>query len=209
MIRLGEYRTLGSDDYIPIGDVANMYVTVDRAYIRRYTDKLVSEYCRAGIIPTINQIYARLYKDLDFKDYGEAQDENTRGVEVLSGRDIAKNIQNLCSFNLDDDDMYESIKPKFKEDVEYTDTIDAIYDTLKRTYRGDDRFVDIKLVNKPRRAVRVETEKELEDGTTFNMDRYIYVDDSDRITMVSKDDKTRKFVDVDAVLDFFYEYIEE
>lgn len=206
MIKLGEYKNFRSDDFTPLSEVEDMYVAVDRAYIRRYTDKLVSEYCRTGIIPTMNQIYARLYKDLDFKDYEEAQDENKRGVEVLSGRDIAKNIQNLCSFNLDDD-IYESIKLKIKEDVEYTDTIDAIYDILKRTYRGDDRFVDIKIVNKPKRAVRVETEKELEDGTNFNMDRYIYVDDSNRITMMSKDDKTRKFVDVDAVLDFFDEYL--
>lgn len=104
LIKLGEYRNFRSDDYTPIGDVADMYVALDRAYIRRYTDKLVSEYCRTGIIPTMNQIYARLYKDLDFKDYEEAQDENTKGVEVLSGRDIAKNIQNLCSFNMDDID---------------------------------------------------------------------------------------------------------
>lgn len=104
LIKLGEYRNFRSDDYTPIGDVADMYVALDRSYIRRYTDKLVSEYCKTGIIPTMNQIYARLYKDLDFKDYEEAQDENTKGVEVLSGRDIAKNIQNLCSFNMDDID---------------------------------------------------------------------------------------------------------
>ena len=115
MIKLGEYRNFRSDDYTPIGDVSDMYVALDRAYIRRYTDKLVSEYCKTGIIPTMNQIYARLYKDLDFKDYEEAQDENKRGVEVLSGRDIAKNIQNLCSFNMDDiDESFSKSKKKLR-----------------------------------------------------------------------------------------------
>lgn len=187
----------------------NDYLAETRVFLKQYTDELVSQFCEKGYVPMLGEIVDTIYTDLTPKSYEEAKLYNRPGVEVICVNDLAKNIQNLCSFNLDDDDMYESIKLKIKEDVEYTDTIDAIYDTLKRTYRGDDRFVDIKIVNKPRRAVRVETEKELEDGTTFSMDRYIYVDDSDRITMVSKDDKTRKFVDVDAVLDFFDEYIEE
>ena len=104
MIKLGEYKNFRSDDFIPLSEVEDMYVAVDRAYIRRYTDKLVSEYCRTGIIPTMNQILSRIYNDLDFTDYYEAPDQNTKGVEVLSGYDIAKNIQNLCSFNMDEVD---------------------------------------------------------------------------------------------------------
>jgi hypothetical protein len=181
------------------------YVAETRIFLKEYTDERVDYYCEKGYVPTEEEVIVDIYEDLTPMSYDEAQLYNRSGVEILSVDDLAKNIQNLVSFNLDEID--ESLKLKIREEVEYTDTIDAIYDILKRKYRNDDRFVEIKVVNKPRRAVHVETEKEIEDGETFNMDRYIYVDDSDRITMVSKDDKTRKFVDVEAVSDFFDEYL--
>ena len=96
-------------------------------------------------------------------------------------------------------------------EIEYTDTLDCIYDTLKRKYRNDDRFEDISMVKKPRRAVRVTTVKEIgKNGEQFDITRYIYISDkSGRIVMVSEDDKPRVFIDCDAVIDFFDEYLSE
>lgn len=96
-----------------------------------------------------------------------------------------------------------------KEEVEYTDIIDAVYDQLRRKYNNDDRFVDISIVKKPRRAVRVETEKELDGNNLYSETRYILLGNDNVLTMISENDKSRKFIDVEAVLDFFDEYINE
>ena len=109
------------------------------------------------------------------------------------------------------DSLPESAVTKFgkvklfikESNIQYTDELDCIYDTLKRKYRNDDRFEDISMVKEPRRAVRVTTVKEIgKNGEQFDITRYIYISDkSGRIVMVSEDDKPRVFIDCDAVID--------
>lgn len=96
-----------------------------------------------------------------------------------------------------------------KEDVEYTDIVDAVYDQLKRKYNNDERFVDISIVKKPRRAIRVETEKDLGKGNLYSETRYILQGNDNVLTIISENDKPIKFIDVEAVLNFFDEYINE
>lgn len=93
----------------------------------------------------------------------------------------------------------------------YTDSLDAIYDMLNRMSINDgDHYMSAKKVYKPRSGVRVEVETTLEDGVTLFSDTYyIYIGDDDRITMVSKHDKLRKFIDEAAVVDFFRDYWKE
>ena len=81
-----------------------------------------------------------------------------------------------------------------KEDVEYTDIVDAVYDQLKRKYNNDERFVDISIVKKPRRAIRVETEKDLGKGNLYSETRYILQGNDNVLTIISENDKPIKFI---------------
>ena len=96
-----------------------------------------------------------------------------------------------------------------KEEIEYTDIIDAVCDQLKRRYNNDERFVDISIVKKPRRAVRVETEKDLGKGNLYSETRYILPGNDGALTLISENNKPIKFIDIEAVLDYFSEYINE
>lgn len=175
-------------------DVKNLYVAEDRNELKKYMNKVVKEFTEDGIIPTLNQIYNRISKDHDFVSRKEAEKENKKGVEVVSGEKIAKNIQNLCSFNLDDLD----------EAVEYTDTIDAIKDTLQRQFPE----LIVSIMNKPKRAVRVESEKILDDGNTlFNEVFYIFEGSDGRIKAIREHDRPVVFVDIEGIVNFFEDYL--
>lgn len=175
-------------------EIKNLYVVEDRNELKKYMNKVVKEFTDDGIIPTLNQIYNRISKDHDFVSREEAEKKNKKGVEVVSGEKIAKNIQNLCSFNLDDLD----------ESVEYTDILDAIKDSLERQFPE----LIVGMVSKPRRAVRVESEKILDDDNTlFNETFYIFEGSDGRIKAVREHDRPVVFVDVDGVINFFDDYL--
>lgn len=142
-------------------DIKYKYIAEDRKEIKKYIDKVVSDFVKDEIIPTMNQIYNRISKDHDFMSYEDAEKKNKKGVEVISGEDIAKNIQNLCSFNLDDMNeskrvaskrrsVIESRKPIsnriVKEGVkDVLDNIQAYCDSLNAKYNpvaGDFGIVD-------------------------------------------------------------------
>lgn len=131
-----------------VDDIKNKYIAEDRKEIKKYIDKVVSDFVKDEIIPTMNQIYNRISKDHDFMSYEDAKKKNKKGVEILSGEDIAKNIQNLCSFNLDD--MNESAKT-IKERIvkegtkDVLNNIQAYCDSLNSKYSpasGDFGIVD-------------------------------------------------------------------
>lgn len=192
------------------------YVAETRVFLKEYTDERVEYYCGNGYIPTIEEIVTDIYEDLTPMSYDEAQLYNRKGVEVLSVDELAQNIQNLVSFNLDEID--ESIKKprklRIKEsgDLYYTNLLDGIYDTLKREFRNDERFVEIKKVSGPngsRPAVRVETEHLLSDGNTLFTDVFYILDKDGIITMYDNDSKVRKFMDLEALRDFFYDFLDQ
>ena len=93
----------------------------------------------------------------------------------------------------------------------YTNTLDAICDMLNRMNIHDGMYyMSASKVNRPRPGVRIEVETPLTDGISlYNQTFYVYIDDSGAITMVSEDDKARKFIDAEAVIDFFEDYFME
>ena len=102
-------------------------------------NKVVSDFVKDQIIPTMNQIYNRISKDHDFMSYEDAEKKNKKGVEVISGEDIAKNIQNLCSFNLDDineskrrSSKRRSVRESRSKDIE--DNIQRYCDIINQKY---------------------------------------------------------------------------
>lgn len=105
---------------------------------------------------------------------------------------------------LDSIDEEIDLNGDLDESVEYTDTIDAIKDTLERQFPE----LIVRIVNKPRRAVRVESEKVLDDDNTlFNETFYIFKGSDGRIKAVREHDRPVVFVDVDGVINFFNDYL--
>ena len=177
-----------------------------RTKIKDLINRAVSNFTKANVIPTLNQVEnfvtADRWAKVNISDskIGFAKD----GFEFITLDDLCKNIQNLCAFNLNDLD--ESIKEDVDGELFYTSEIDAIYNELKRNF--DKRELEVKKVYKPKYAVRVTTMKELPNNHEYVEDFYIFLGtDDNRITMVSEDRKMLKFIDVEAVIDFFYEYL--
>lgn len=91
-----------------------------------------------------------------------------------------------------------------ENEMYYTDTLDAIKDSLERQF--PELIVD--MVSKPKRAVRVESEKILDDGNTlFNETFYIFEGSDGRIKAVREHDRPVVFVDIDGVINFFDDYL--
>lgn len=129
---------------------------------------------------------------------GEDQKKLFDKIENISGT-VHKMYRILDSIDEEID-----LKGNLGESVEYTDTIDAIKDTLKRQFPE----LIVSIVNKPRRAVRVESEKVLDDDNTlFNETFYIFEVSDGRIKAVREHDRPVVFVDVDGVVNFFDEYL--
>lgn len=86
----------------------------------------------------------------------------------------------------------------------YTDTLDAIKNSLERQFPE----LIVSMVTKPRRAVRVESEKVLGDeNTLFNEVFYIIEGSDGRIKALREHDRPVVFVDVDGVINFFNDYL--
>ena len=89
-------------------------------------------------------------------------------------------------------------------DFYYTDTLDAIKNSLERQFPE----LIVSMVSRPRRTVRVESEKVLDDNNTlFNETFYIFEGSDGRIKALREHDRPVVFVDVDGVIDFFNDYL--
>lgn len=129
---------------------------------------------------------------------GEDQKKLFDKIENISGT-VHKMYKILDSIDEEID-----LNGNLDESVEYTDTVDAIKDTLERQFPE----LIVSIVNKPRRAVRVESEKVLDDDNTlFNETFYIFEGSDGRIKAVREHDKPVVFVDVDGVINFFNDYL--
>ena len=129
---------------------------------------------------------------------GEDQKKLFDKVENISGT-VHKMYKILDSIDEEID-----LNSDLDESVEYTDTIDAIKDTLERQFPE----LIVSIVNKPRRAVRVESEKLLDDGNSlFDETFYIFEGSDGRIKAVREHDRPVVFVDVDGVINFFNDYL--
>jgi hypothetical protein len=93
-------------------------------------------------------------------------------------------------------------------DVQFTNDVDAIYDSLKNLeFNTPDASMFVDVVRKPRYAVRVETEHTLEDGNAIADETfYIFKSDDGRIKAVFEDQNPRAFIDRDAVVTFIRDY---
>ena len=129
---------------------------------------------------------------------GEDQKKLFDKIENISGT-VHKMYKILDSIDEEID-----LNSDLDESVEYTDTIDAIKDTLERQFPE----LIVSIVNKPRRAVRVESEKVLDDDNTlFNETFYIFEGSDGRIKAVREHDRPVVFVDVEGVINFFNDYL--
>ena len=98
------------------------YIVEKRKYITDYTNRVVDRIIKTGTIPTIDSIASKIYNDFETFSYEEALALNNSGIEVLSVYDMAKNIQNLCSFNLDElDEDIDTDSEKKEYSVCYLD----------------------------------------------------------------------------------------
>lgn len=89
-------------------------------------------------------------------------------------------------------------------DFYYTNILDAIKDNLERQFPE----LIVSMVSKPRMAVRVESEKVLDDDNTlFSETFYIFEGSDGRLKAVREHDRPVVFVDVDGVIDFFNDYL--
>lgn len=92
-----------------------LYMVQDRQWFKDFIDYEVEQYVNVREIPTMDNIILDWFNDDEFmqcvynKDEAyEVQSNNLNDLEVMSLYSLAKNIQNLCSFNLSD--IYESKK---------------------------------------------------------------------------------------------------
>ena len=97
--------------------------------------------------------------------------------------------------------MYMKLRISENESIYYTDMLDAIKDSLERQF--PELIVD--MVSKPKRAVRVESEKVLGDGNTETV--YIIEGSDGRIKALREHDRPVVFADVDGVINFFSDYL--
>ena len=129
---------------------------------------------------------------------GEDQKKLFDKIENISGT-IHKMYKILDSIDEEID-----LKGDLEESVEHTDTIDAIKNTLERKFPE----LIVSIVNKPKRAVRVESEKILDDNNTlFNETFYIFKGSDGKIKALREHDRPVVFVDVDGVINFFNDYL--
>ena len=111
-----------------------LYLVNDRKWFKSFTDYEVDQWVSIRKIPTLDEVLEPWFTDDEFmdgvldKDEAKFETEKAYWLESLSLYDIAKNIQNLCSFNLAD--MYESknsktMKLRIKEEYDDTTTISS------------------------------------------------------------------------------------
>jgi len=93
----------------------DLHVEAKRETLKKFITQTVKHFTSVNIIPTISQIYDYITEDRWFKVHvydGARCGVSRKDWECLSIKDFCQNIQNLCSFNLDDTN--ESLK-KYKK----------------------------------------------------------------------------------------------
>lgn len=89
-----------------ISDAKNLYVVDDRTSIKNYINRDVDYWVKMDTVPTLEQVIEDLFDNDEFicQSYEESKRlANKDWLEMLSVYSIAKNIQNLVSFNMPDD----------------------------------------------------------------------------------------------------------
>lgn len=95
-----------------------LYMVQDRQWFKNFTNFEVDQYVALREVPELDEILNNWFTDEEFME--GVYDKETADImndkewlETLSLYSLAKNIQNLCSFNLSD--MYESRKSRVKK----------------------------------------------------------------------------------------------
>lgn len=87
----------------------DFHVEARRDSLKKFINDTVKHFTEIRVVPTLDQIMDYVTSDRWFKTCiydGANCNVKQRGWECLPLKDVCDNIQNLCSFNLDD--MYES-----------------------------------------------------------------------------------------------------
>lgn len=100
-----------------LSDAKNLYVVDDRIAIKDYTRDCVNYWLSRGIVPMLEKVAEDLFDSDEFTLYSYSESRelvSNDQLEMISVYDFAKNVQNLVSFNIpdDDEDFYESKKTK-------------------------------------------------------------------------------------------------
>lgn len=88
-----------------ISDAKNLYVVDDRTSIKNYINSDVDYWVKMNTVPTLEQVIEDLFDNDEFicQSYEESKRLANKGwLEMLSVYSMAKNIQNLVSFNMSD-----------------------------------------------------------------------------------------------------------
>lgn len=100
-----------------LSDAKNLYVVSDRITIKDYTVDCVNYWLFRGVVPVLEQVAEDLFDNDEFTLYSYSESKelvSNDQLEMISVYDFAKNVQNLVSFNMPDDeeDFYESKRAK-------------------------------------------------------------------------------------------------
>lgn len=99
----------------------DLHVEAKRTSLKSFINSCVDYFVQRNTIPTIEQVYDYISEDRWFKTHVYNDEFCTAmdpGYECLSIEDVCKNIQNMCSFNLNDiyDESYSMFqKLRIKE----------------------------------------------------------------------------------------------
>lgn len=100
-----------------LSDAKNLYVVSDRITIKDCTRDCVNYWLSRGVVPMLEQVAEDLFDSDEFTLYSYSESRelvSNDQLEMISVYDFAKNVQNLVSFNMpdDDEDFYESRRVK-------------------------------------------------------------------------------------------------
>lgn len=122
-----------------ISDAKNLYVVDDRTTIKNYINRDVDYWVKMDTVPTLEQVIEDLFDNDEFicQPYEESKRLADKDwLEMLSVYSMAKNIQNLVSFNMPDDfdESFSKKKLSIKESIE-SNLIDEL--NSLDIYKGD------------------------------------------------------------------------
>lgn len=106
-----------------------LYLVNDRKWFKNFIGSYVKKFVEKQVVPTLEQILNAFFTDSilmdDTLNQYEADNIITNNTEKLSLYDIAKNIQNLCSFNIPD--AYESKQHTKKLRIKESDSFNDLW----------------------------------------------------------------------------------
>lgn len=92
-----------------LSDAKNLYVVNDRVAIKDYTRYCVNYWLSRGVVPMLEQVAEDIFDNDEFTLYSYSESKELVSddqLEMISVYDFAKNVQNLVSFNMPDDEEY-------------------------------------------------------------------------------------------------------